>query len=150
MATEANNAETESTLLPVVSYMYLPDNGDPYLQGLKCTQCAAVYIDTRKHCAQCGARDALQDYRLSTTGTLHAFSIVERSYPGIPVPFVSAVVDLDGGGTLKGNLNGVDPSDRERLNNPMKVTLNFEEAPWGDKDGNTYMLFNFKPMEGES
>ena len=150
MTTEASNTETGSALLPVVSYMHLPDNGDPYLQGLKCTQCAAVFIDTRKHCAQCGARESLQDYRLSSTGTLHAYTVVERSYPGIPVPFISVVVDLDGGGALKGNLNGVDPTDLSQLNNPMKVTLNFEKAPWGDKDGNEYMLFNFKPLGGKS
>ena len=149
MGTESSNKETEHKLLPVVNYMQVPDSNEPYLQGLKCTQCGAVYIDERKHCARCGARDALQDYRLENTGSVHAFTIVERSYPGIPVPFVSVIVDLDGGGTLKGNLNGIDAADRDRLNKPMKVTVNFEKAPWGDEAGNEYMLFNFKPAAGE-
>jgi hypothetical protein len=45
---------------------------------------------------------------LSNAGTLYTYSIVCRSFPGIEVPYISAVVDLDGGGTIKGNLIGVE------------------------------------------
>jgi uncharacterized OB-fold protein len=38
----------------------------------------------------------------SNSGTLYAYSIVHRSFPGIEVPYVSAIVDLDGGGTVEG------------------------------------------------
>ena len=141
---------TEETLLPVVSYMQVPDDAPPYLQGLKCQKCNAVFIDERKHCAKCGARDALEPYRLADTGTVYAYTIVERSYPGIPVPFVSAIVDLDGGGTVKGNLNGIDTTNKAAVTAGTRITVNFEKAPWGDGDGNEYMLFNFQVADDES
>ena len=42
--------------------------------------------------------------KLSDNGKLHSFAVVYRSFPGIDVPYVSAIVDLEGGGTIKGNL----------------------------------------------
>ena len=35
---------------------------------------------------------------------------MHRNFPGVEVPFISAIVDLDGGGTLKGNLMDIVPS----------------------------------------
>lgn len=135
---------TQAALLPVVDYLRVPENDKPFLQGMKCSKCSAVFIDERKHCAKCGARNALQPCKLSDHGKLVAFTVVERSYPGIPVPFVSAIVDLDGGGTVKSNLIGIDAATAKTLKAGMKVTLNFEKAPWGDDKGRSYMLFNFK------
>ena len=40
---------------------------------------------------------------------------MHRSFPGIEVPYVSAIVDLEGGGTIKGNLINIEP-DPEKLN----------------------------------
>ena len=133
-------------LLPVVDYMQVPANGEAFLQGLKCKSCGAVYIDTRVHCAKCSARNAMQPYRLANTGKLFAYTVVQRSYPGIPVPFISAIVDLDGGGTLKGNLINADPNPAT-LKAGMPVTLVYQQAPWGDEKGNQYMMFYFQPKK---
>ena len=51
--------------------------------------------------------------KLSNRGELYVYSIVHRSFPGIEVPYVSAIVDLEGGGTVKGNLIGIEPSPGE-------------------------------------
>lgn len=138
----ANNPE--ASLLPVVDYLQVPEDQKPFLQGKRCSNCQAVFIDERKHCAKCGARDSLRLCKLSDRGKLVAFTVVERSYPGIPVPFVSAIVDLDGGGTVKSNLIGLDAAKAKTLKADMKVILHFEKAPWGDEKGRQYMLFNFK------
>ena len=42
--------------------------------------------------------------KLPETGKLYSYSIVHRSFPGIEVPYVSAIVDLDDGTAIKGNL----------------------------------------------
>lgn len=144
--TETKPANETKPLLPVVDYMQVPANGEPYLQGLKCTKCAAVYIDTRVHCAKCAARNSIQPHRLANTGKLFAYTVVQRSYPGIPVPFVSAIVDLDGGGTLKGNLINVDP-DPAKIKAGMPIELVYKQAPWGDEKGNQYMMFYFQPKK---
>jgi len=142
---ETKPASEAKPLLPVVDYMQVAANGEGFLQGLKCSKCDAVYIDTRVHCAKCAARNSMQPYRLANTGKLFAFTVVQRSYPGIPVPFVSAIVDLDGGGTLKGNLINVDP-DPTKIKSGMPVELIYKQAPWGDEKGNNYLMFYFSPV----
>jgi len=83
--------------------------------------------------------------RLSTTGKLYSFSIVHRSFPGIEVPYISAIVDLDGGGTVKGNLIDIEP-DPANLEFDMPVEAVFGDALGRkDKEGNSYISYFFKP-----
>ena len=83
--------------------------------------------------------------KLSETGKLHSFSIVCRSFPGIDVPYVSAIVDLDGGGTVKGNLINIEP-DPEKIEFDMPVKITYKDALGRkDKDGNSYLSYFFEP-----
>ena len=75
----------------------------------------------------------------------YSFSVVYRSFPGIDVPYISALVDLDEGGTVKGNLINVEP-DPENIDFGMKVKVVFGDALGRkDKDGNSYMSYFFEP-----
>lgn len=131
--------------LPVVEWLKLPEGSDPYLEGHKCGGCGAVYLGERHTCAKCGARDKIKAIKLSNKGKLYSFSIVYRSFPGIEVPYISAIVDLDGGGTVKGNLIGVDP-DPANLKFDMPVEVVYEDALGRkDSDGNSYISYFFKP-----
>ena len=56
------------------------------------------------------------------------YSIVHRSFPGVEVPYVSAIVDLEGGGTVKGNLIDVEP-DPAKIKFGMPVEVVYEIAP---------------------
>ncbi|MCY4143363.1 MAG: Zn-ribbon domain-containing OB-fold protein [Gammaproteobacteria bacterium] len=134
--------------LPVVEYLKLSESGEPFLEGHRCQQCGAVFIGSRDHCSKCGARDSMETFRLSNTGRLYAYSIVHRSFPGIDVPYVSAIVDVDGGGTLKGNLIDVEP-DPGAIEFDMPVEIVFGDA-LGRKDGegNSYVAFFFRPVNG--
>jgi uncharacterized OB-fold protein len=87
----------------------------------------------------------MQTKRLSNRGTLYAFSIVHRSFPGVAVPYVSAVVDLDGGGSIKGNLVNVEP-DPEMIAFGMPVEVIYRDA-LGRKDaeGRAYVSYFFQP-----
>ena len=83
--------------------------------------------------------------RLSTKGKLYSFCIVHRSFPGIDVPYISAIVDLEGGGTLKGNLINVEP-DPANVEFDMPVDVVFDDALGRkDKDGNSYISYFFQP-----
>jgi uncharacterized OB-fold protein len=67
--------------------------------------------------------------------------VVHRSYPGIAVPFVSAIVDLDGGLSFKGTLKGVHQED---LRSGMPVRLVFDDAGGAhDAEGAPYIGFHF-------
>jgi hypothetical protein len=86
----------------------------------------------------------METVALSNTGELYVFSIVYRSFPGIDVPYVSAVVDLDGGGTLKGNLINVD-IDPAKIQMGMPVEVVYQTAPRKDAEGNEYLTYYFQP-----
>lgn len=131
--------------LPAVEYLKLPHDGDPYLEGHRCTTCGAMFIGARSHCSKCGARDSMETVKLANEGKLYAYSIVHRSFPGIEVPYVSAIVDLEGGGTVKGNLINVEP-DPAKLEFDMPVEVVYDDALGRrDSDGNSYISFFFQP-----
>ncbi len=132
--------------LPVVPFLKLT-GGEPSLEGLACKACHKVFVDVRRHCAACGARDALEPRALGTRGVLHAYTIILRSFPGVPVPYVSAVVDMESGATLKGNLLRVAATPDE-VRPGMKVRVVFDLAPQKDKEGRSYMAYAFVPDEG--
>ena len=113
--------------LPAVDYLKIPDEGEPYLEGHKCENCGAVFLGERSVCSKCFARDKMSVVKLQDTGILHSFSVVYRSFPGIDVPYVSAIVDLDGGGTVKGNLINIEP-DPKKIDFGMKVKLTYQDA----------------------
>lgn len=131
--------------LPVVPYLKIPEDGDPYLEGLRCKSCGAIYLaGDRPACAKCGTVDAFESLPLSNRGELYVYSIIHRSFPGIDVPYVSAIVDLEGGGTVKGNLIDVEP-DPEKVKLGMPVELVYKVAPRKDAEGNEYLTYYFRP-----
>ena len=132
--------------LPVVDYLKLPENGEPFLEGHKCSKCNAMFLGERKVCSSCFSRGSLEAVKLNNTGKLYSYSIVFRSFPGIDVPYISAIVDLDGGGTIKGNLIDVEP-DPEKIKFDMPVEVIFDDALGRkDADGNSYISYFFKPI----
>lgn len=139
------SAPATTRQLPLVRYLALEP--EPHLVANECTKCNAVYFETRVACASCENRD-FQPRPLATTGTLRTFSIIHRSAKGIPTPYVSAVVNLDGGGVVKANLvnAGTDPAGI-RLKMPLRLTT------WvvgTDDEGTEAVAFGFEPVEGGS
>lgn len=94
-------------------------------------------------CRKCGGRDSLAPFRAAQTGKIFSWTVVHRSYPGIAVPFVSAIVDLDDGLALKGTLRDVDPG---AVQSGMPVKLVFDDAGGAcDSQGAPYAGFHFLP-----
>lgn len=138
---------TEQKPLPVVDFLKLPDDGDPYLEGCKCNNCGATFPGTRIACAKCGVRNDMETVRLSNTGKLYAYSIIHRSFPGIQVPYVSAVVTLDGGVALKGTMVNID-AEPEKLEFDMPIEVVYLDAQGRkDKEGNSYISYFFQPAK---
>lgn len=141
----SEQAKQASRPLPVVSWLKLPEDAEPYLEGQKCGACGAIFVGPRETCSKCGARGRMKTITLSNKGKLYTFCIVHRSFPGIEVPYISAVVDLEGGGTIKGNLIGVEP-DPAKVTFDMPVDVVFEDALGRkDQEGNSYISYFFRP-----
>jgi uncharacterized OB-fold protein len=130
--------------LPVVPYLKIPDEGEPHLEGHKCSSCGAIFLGARRACSKCGTVGSFEAVRLANRGELYVYSIIHRSFPGIEVPYVSAIVDLEGGGTVKGNLINVEPTP-EKVKLGMPVELIYRIAPRKDAEGNEYLTYYFQP-----
>ena len=129
------------TQIPLVDYLVLGDK--PHLVAKECTACGARSFDRRNACASCsGTQFAPAD--LATEGEVRAFTIVSMAAPGVPVPFVAAVVDLDGT-SVNGNIVNTEP-DPEHVSLGMKVRLT--TFPIGtDSAGTDAIGYGFEPLE---
>jgi uncharacterized OB-fold protein len=131
--------------VPIVDYLVL-DGGEPHLVAHECEHCGALYLGRHNACPRCAAR-TFRPRPLATTGVVRSFAIVHQAAPNVPVPFVSAVVDLDGGGDVKANIVGVEP-DPANLALGMRVALTTFVAGTDD-DGTEAVAFGFEPATDE-
>ena len=104
--------------VPLVDYLVLTP--EPHLVAHECTQCGARFFDRRNACASC-ENDQFKQVDIATSGEVKAFTIVSMAAPGVPVPFVSAIIDCDGT-SVRGNIVNC-PPDPEHVKLGMRVRL---------------------------
>jgi uncharacterized OB-fold protein len=127
--------------IPIVDYLAL-DDGSPHLVAWESVDSGALYFDRRNADANSGGTE-FKRRKLATTGKLRSFTIVHRTVPGVPAPYVSALVDLDGGGSVKGNLLNVEPDpEHVKLGMPLRMTTFVAGT---DDDGTEAVAFAFEP-----
>ena len=127
--------------IPMVDYLVL-DEKQPHLVANTCTTCGAQYFDRRNGCAKCGGTEFTKT-SLGTEGKVRGYTIVHRAAPGVPVPYVSAVIDLDGGGSVKANVVDVEATP-EKV--PLGLPVRLVTFPVGtDDEGTEAVGFGFAP-----
>ena len=126
--------------VPLVEYLALEP--EPHLVANECTQCGARFFDRRNACASC-ENDQWKQVDIATSGEVKAFTIVSMAAPGVPVPFVAAVVDCDGT-SVRGNIVDVEP-DAEHVSLGMKVELTTTSIGT-DSEGTEAVGFGFRPI----
>ena len=127
--------------IPIVDYLAL-DDGPPHLVAWESVDSGALYFDRRNGDANSGGTE-FKRRKLATTGKLRSFTIVHRTVPGVPAPYVSALVDLDGGGSVKGNLQNIPPDpEHVKLGMPVRMTTYVAGT---DDDGTEAVAFAFEP-----
>jgi uncharacterized protein len=128
--------------IPLVDYLVL--DPDPHLVAHECAGCGARYFDRRNACASCFGTE-FRDAVIASTGEVRAFTIVSLAAPGIPVPFVAAVIDC-AGTSVRANIVNVEP-DADHVNVGMKVRL-VTQLVGADAAGTEAIGFGFEPLEG--
>lgn len=137
-------APTPAQQKPIVPFLKIPGGDEkPYLMGSRCKNCGATYLGARMACSKCFNTDTMDDIKLSDRGELHVFSIVHQSAPGIPTPYVAAIVDLPEGVSVRCNIAGVE-ADPKNLTFGMPVQMVTEKIRT-DREGNDVIAFSFKP-----
>jgi uncharacterized protein len=96
---------------------------------MRCDACGTTYFYPRPICPHCFSRET-RWVQSSGRGTLYAFSIVER--PPTPafqdrVPYITALIELEGGARLPTNLVDVAP-DPAVIRIGMAVEVLFEDV----------------------
>jgi uncharacterized protein len=96
---------------------------------MRCNSCDTTYFYPRPICPRCFSRDTTWIHS-SGRGTLYAFSIIHR--PPTPafqdsVPYVAALVELEGGARLPTNLVEVEP-DPAGIHIGMAVEVVFDDV----------------------
>jgi len=126
--------------IPVVDYLVL--DADPHLVVNACVACGARFFDRRNACASCAGTEFRRE-PLGRSGKVRSFTIVHRAAPGVPTPYVSALVDLDGGMTVKSNIVNTDPTpEKVRLGMPVRLTTFVVDS---DSRGVECVAFGFEP-----
>jgi uncharacterized protein len=130
-----------SKQIPIVGYLVI-DDGPAHLEAWEAVDSGALYFDRRNADAKGGGTE-FRRRSLGSTGKVRSFTIVHRAVPGVPTPYVSAIVDLDGGGVVKTNLLKV-AADPEvvQLGMPVKLTTFVAGT---DDDGTEAIAFGFEP-----
>jgi uncharacterized protein len=135
---------TTPNQIPMVDYLVLEADA-PHLVAQECVACGALFFDRRNGCARCGAQE-FQAKPLSSTGIVRSYTIVHRAAPKVPAPYISAVVELDGGGVIKANLVGVEAlPEAVRLGGRVRL-VTFVAGT--DDDGTEALAFGFTQDEG--
>ncbi|MEO2169156.1 MAG: OB-fold domain-containing protein [bacterium] len=129
--------------IPVVDYLVL-DDGSPHLVANEAVATGALFLG-RQNADGHGGGEEFKQRRLADTGTVRSFTIVHRSNPGVTVPFVSVVVDLDGGGMVRANLSEVSP---EPDSIPVDMRVRMTTFVVGtDPEGTEAVSFGFEPLK---
>jgi len=127
--------------IPLVDYLKLGD--EPRLEANECTSCGARFFDRRNACASCSATE-FRRVELCTDGTLRSFTIVTFAAPGVPVPFVAGVIDVDGT-SVRANIINTEP-DAEHVTLGMPVRLaTFSVGE--DQNATEAIGFGFEPIK---
>jgi uncharacterized OB-fold protein len=141
---------------PIAPMLHLPTTpGEkPYLVGYRCQTCGATYIgEGRVGCSKCTSTDPPQEVKLSDHGSLYVYSIVHQSVPGVPVPYVSAIVDLPEGVSVRCNLVDTEPDPAKiKFGMPVemvtrKVRERTEKNAEGVEETIEIIAFFFKPSQ---
>jgi uncharacterized protein len=142
--TETPPASEAKTERPIVPFLALGDS--PHLMGLRCRTCGATYLKSgRVACSKCGTARAFDDVRLSPRGSLWVYSIVHQSAPGIPVPYVAAIVDLPEQVSVRCTLLNVE-ADPAKLPFGMPLQMITKKVRT-DKEGRDVIAFFFTPAQ---
>ena len=145
----AQETATEKKTNPIVSFMRVPENypqEGAYFWGVKCTACGAKFLGARQACGKCGATDKFEEQKYGGDGEIYVFSVVHQTVPGLEAPYVGAIIDLDDGVSVRGNVKGLDPMNPSPDWFGKRVKM-YSEVVAQDREGNDVVAAKFKLAE---
>ena len=90
------------------------------------------------------AQEQMDEVVLSRTGEIFTYTVVYQSMPGIPSPYIAAVVKLPEGPFVRATIVGVEPEPGAVKVGTEVVMLT--ETVRQDHEGNDIIAYKFKPL----
>ena len=97
------------------------------LYGTKCRKCGVVHFLHRRVCHTCGAKDEMEEFKMSRRGRVYTYTN-DYLYFNPDPPSSLAAVDLEGGGRFFGQVTDVNPED---MHIGLEVELSFRKLHEG-------------------
>ena len=108
---------------------------DGYLEITRCAECGYYVHPPAPRCGRCYS-DRVAPAPVSGRGRVYTFTVNEHAWmPGLEVPYVIAVVELEEGPKLTTNIVDIDPDDVV-IGLPVQATF---------EDVDDVTLVNFRP-----
>lgn len=104
------------------------------LSGLKCGSCGEISAQPRLICAKCGGQD-LEALELKGGGAIQTFTVNYVAAEGreSEVPYIVAIVELDEGPWIMGNIAGLKPEEPTMDIMGQKVRMDGSAVFAGDR-----------------
>jgi hypothetical protein len=145
--TQEQAPQAEKKPQPILPYLRIPEspNEQPYLWGSKCKSCGALFTGKRMACSRCTSQE-LEEIRFSREGELYTFTVIYQSFPGIPVPYVAATIDLPEGVSVPATVTGLDANNPDPTDWLGKKVEMYTEKVYSDREGNDVIAYRFRPV----
>jgi len=107
--------------------------GKGKLLGLKCNDCDKITVPPKMTCQECGGTD-LEIVEVTKKGKIVTFTVVNVAPEGREneAPYITALVELDQGPWIMGNITNIEPVETTMDIIGKKVNISFRNFP-GDK-----------------
>jgi len=91
-------------------------------RGSKCRRCSLIAYPVQRVCYQCGSKDEYDQIKLSRKGKLFTYTEDYLSGRGVEQFVVFPVVDLEGGGRIKGHMTECEPGEA-KIDLPVELAF---------------------------
>ncbi len=78
--------------------------------GKKCLDCGLIIFPNRKNCPTCDSQK-LEEFGLSGKGKIYSDTIIRVAPDGFEAPYITALIKLEEGPMIVGEVTGLDPED---------------------------------------
>jgi uncharacterized OB-fold protein len=113
------------------------------LLGLECRQCGKLIVPPSAFCVDCGHKK-LTKYSFITRGVIRTFTVIRVPPQGFTAPFVVALVELEEGPWIMGNLIDINTEEASLDLIGKKVKVASQKVPADPYSGGDRIALTFK------
>lgn len=115
------------------------------LVGTKCETCGTFYMPERKICYKCRRKGKISPYKFSGRGKIFTYTVIRVAPEDYEffVPYVLAIIDLEEGTRITGQVVDVDP-ETVKVGQPVEVV--FRKIHEDNPEGLITYGFKFRPV----